>query len=87
MERDLHCVFVASGELHAQQVLAFLDAAGIDAVERGESLRKTHGLTIDSLGAVEICVDAEHLAQARTLLESVEAGAFRLGDDEPEPAE
>lgn len=74
-------VFVASGELEAQQVRAFLEAAGIPTVERGEALRKTHGLTVDGLGAVEILVDERNAAQARELLASAEAGAFRLGDD------
>jgi len=39
MDEQLRCVFVASGQMHAQQVRAFLEAAGITAMERGESLR------------------------------------------------
>jgi Putative prokaryotic signal transducing protein len=74
-------VFVASGETHAQQVRAFLEAAGIATLERGEALRNTHGLTVDGLGAVEILVNEEDAAQARELLASAEAGAFRLDDD------
>ena len=46
-------VFAANGEIQAQQVLAFLEAAGISSELRGESLRKTHGLTLDGLGMVE----------------------------------
>ena len=56
MDPQLQCVFVASGAIHAQQVRTFLEAAGISALERGESLRNTHGLTLDGLGAVEILV-------------------------------
>jgi hypothetical protein len=81
MDTQLRAVFVASGEAHAKQVLAFLEAAGIDAVERGEALRHTHGLTVDGLGAVQILVaeaDADH---ARELLNSADAGLLRLGDD------
>jgi hypothetical protein len=74
-------VFVANGEVHAQQIRAFLESAGIATVERGETLRKTHGLTVDGLGAVEILVSETDVDQARALLESAEAGAFRLGDD------
>jgi hypothetical protein len=85
MDKELRCVFVASGELHAQQVRAFLEAQGIETVERGESLRNTHGLTIDGLGAVEVCVAAADLDRARSLLESADAGHFRLGDDEKLP--
>ena len=74
-------VFVANGEAHAQQIRAFLEAAGITTIERGEALRNTHGLTVDGLGAVEILVSEEDAAQARELLASAEAGAFRLDDD------
>jgi hypothetical protein len=77
----MHCVFVASGEMQAQQVRAFLESAGIQTAMRGESLRKTHGLTLDGLGAVEILVAEEDVATARDLLASAEAGEFRLGDD------
>ena len=82
MDPQLQCVFVASGIMHAQQVRTFLAAAGIATIERGESLRNTHALTIDGLGAVEILVADEDAVQARSLLDSAEAGAFRLGEDE-----
>lgn len=81
MDAPLHRVFVASGELQAQQVRGFLEAAGISTFERGEALRKTHGLTVDGLGAVEILVEAVDADQARALLDSADAGAFRIGDD------
>lgn len=81
MDSALQCVFVANGEMQAQQVRAFLEAAGISAVERGESLRNTHGLTIDGLGAVEILVAPDDADRARALLDAADAGAFRLADD------
>ena len=83
MER---CVFTANGEIQAQQIQAFLEAAGIQSVLRGESLRKTHGLTLDGLGSVEIVVDDSDEAAARELLASAEAGQFRLNEGEdPKP--
>ncbi len=81
MDQPLRCVFVATGEIHAQQVRTFLEAAGIPAAGRGESLRNTHGLTINGLGAVEICVAEADVSRARSLLDSAEAGTFRLVDD------
>ena len=75
------CVFVANGELHARQVQAFLESVGIASAVRGEALRHTHGLTMDGLGAVEILVAPPDADQARSLLESADAGQFRLGDD------
>jgi hypothetical protein len=81
MEQPPRCVFIANGEIHASQVRAFLEAAGIPTAVRGESLRQTHGLTIDGLGAVEILVADAHGERARSLLGAAEAGQFRLGND------
>ena len=47
MEHQLRCVFVASGEMQAQQVRAFLEASGIATVTRGEALRR-HGCGPDA---------------------------------------
>ena len=80
------CVFIANGEIQAQQVRAFLEAAGIPSQSRGESLRKTHGLTLDGLGRVEVIVADLDEARARALLASAEAGDFRLDDDAPIPS-
>lgn len=80
MDRQLRCVFVANGEIHAQQVRSFLEAAGIQAAQRGESLRKTHGLTLNGIGAVEILVAEVDADRARSLLDSAEAGTFRLAE-------
>jgi hypothetical protein len=81
MDQQLRCVFVANGQIHAQQVRAFLEAADIEVVERGESLRNTHGLTLNGLGAVEILVAEADISRARSLLEAAEAGTFRLAED------
>ncbi|MCA1560566.1 MAG: DUF2007 domain-containing protein [Acidobacteria bacterium] len=81
MSQQLQRVFVANGEVHGQQVRAFLEAAGIATVVRGESLRHTHGLTLDGLGAVEIFVADTDAEQARSLLKAAEAGEFRVSDE------
>ena len=89
MHEQMQRVFVANGELHAQQVRAFLEAAGIPTLVHGEALRHTHGLTLDGLGTVEILVAPQDLDEARELLDSAEAGHLRLPDapdDEPELA-
>jgi len=74
-------VFTANGEIQAQQVRAFLEAAGISSELRGEALRNTHGLTLDGLGTVEIIVTDVDEDRARALLASAEGGEFRLDDD------
>ena len=75
------CVFMTNGEIQAQQVRAFLEAAGIASEFRGESLRNTHGLTLDGLGRVEILVADVDEDRARALLASAEGGEFWLDDD------
>jgi hypothetical protein len=85
MDRQPGCVFVANGEIHAQQVRAFLEAAGIRTAERGESLRHTHGLTLNGIGAVQILVAEVDVDRARSLLDSAEAGIFRLAGDAENP--
>lgn len=84
MDEQLRRVFVASGEMQAQQIRAFLEAEGIDSVVRGESLRHLYGLTVDGLAKVEIFVTAADEERARSLIASAEAGELRLGDDGPE---
>ena len=80
MDQQLTRVFVASGEVQAQQIRAFLEAAGVSTIERGEALRHTHGLTLDGLGAVEILVPVAQADEARALLSSADAGRFRVDE-------
>jgi len=83
MDGQGRCVFVANGQMQAEQVRAFLEASGVASVLRGESLTKTHGLTLDGLGRVEVLVAEADEEQARALISSAEAGEFRLGELEP----
>lgn len=79
--QDETCVFTASGEIQAQQIQSFLEAEGIPSELRGESLRKTHGLTVNGLGRVDVVVSRDDEARARELLASAERGLFRLDED------
>jgi putative signal transducing protein len=81
MNQPGRCVFVANGQIQAQQIQSFLQAEGITSVLRGESLSKTHGLTLDGLGTVGVFVDEKDEQRARALLASAEAGELRLADD------
>ncbi len=75
---DLISIFIAQGEPEETQVRLFLEAHGIPTTSRGEALRKTHGLTLDGIGAVEILVAPEHADDARRLLADAERGEFTL---------
>ena len=74
-------VTVVNGNLEADQVRAFLEANGIQVFLRGETLRSTHGLAVDGLGAVSIEVAAEDVSRARELLAAADAGELRLDDE------
>jgi len=74
-------VAVVSGNLEADQVRAFLEAHGIRVLLRGETIRSTHGLAVDGLGAVTIEVMEEDAARARELLAAADAGELRLDDE------
>jgi hypothetical protein len=80
MDHEWIVVFTAQGELEETQVRSFLAAHDIATTTRGEALRKTHGLTLDGLGEVEILVAPEHADEARRLLEEAERGTFTLDD-------
>lgn len=81
MNEQMRCVFVANGQIQAHQVRAFLEASGVASILRGESLSKTHGLTLNGLGRVEVLVAETEEERAQALLASAESGEFQLTDD------
>ena len=80
MQGDLIPVYTAQGEPEETQVRSFLAAHGIPSTTRGEALRKTHGLTLDGLGQVEILVAEEDADAAKRLLEQAERGELALDE-------
>ena len=82
MDSDLVVVYTAQGEFEETQVRSFLAAHDIPSSTRGEALRKTHGLTLDGLGQVEILVAADRVAEARDLLAAAEKGELRITADD-----
>ena len=81
MNNQYVVVSTAQGQFDESQLRAFLEANGIATQTRGETLRNTHGLTLDGLGAVEILVPADQADAARELLARAERGELRLADD------
>lgn len=75
-------VSTAQGQFDEGQLRAFLEANGIPTQTRGETLRITHGFSLDGLGAVEILVPREHAETARDLLARAERGELRIEDDD-----
>jgi hypothetical protein len=81
MENHWIVVFTAQGEPEETQVRSFLKAHGISTSVRGEALRRTHGLTLDGLGQVEILVAPEHADDARELLSAAEQGDLMIPEE------
>ena len=79
-------VSIVQGQVAEEQVRAFLEANGIPTQVRGETLRTTHGISIDGLGRVEILVPGDRADEARELLKDAETGKFALVPDEDPPA-
>lgn len=61
-------VHKAQGEMEAQMIRGVLEAEGIDAMLSGESVRLTHGITVDGLAEVKILVRDEDEARAREVI-------------------
>ncbi|MHC4416880.1 MAG: putative signal transducing protein [Planctomycetota bacterium] len=80
MKDEDNCVRKVNGDIEAQQIKAFLAAHGIPCEFRGESLRMTHGFTLDGLGVVRICVPMPKVEEAKELLARADAGELQLPD-------
>jgi hypothetical protein len=75
-------VSTVQGQFAEEQMRAFLEANGIPTQVRGETLRTTHGISIDGIGSVDILVARELADAARDLLSRAERGELRLADEE-----
>jgi hypothetical protein len=61
-------VWTAHGEMAAQVIRSVLESDGIDSMLSGESIRLTHGITVDGLAEVKILVRKEDEARAREVI-------------------
>jgi hypothetical protein len=72
-------IYQANGKLDAELIKAFLEAADIPVELIQESAGSTLGLTIGSLGLVDVMVQAEKADEARLRLDEMEKGKFDKG--------
>ena len=77
-------VTTVQGQFEEAQLRSFLEAHGVVTQVRGETLRSTHGLTVDGLGAVEILARKADATEAQALIERAERGELSLPDRPPE---
>ena len=61
-------VFKAQGEMEAQVIRSILEGDGIESMLSGESIRLTHGLTVDGLAEVKILVREDEETRAREVI-------------------
>ena len=67
-------VYIANGQLDAEMVQRFLEAAGIPAMISQESVGRVLGITAGPLGEVNVLVPEEKTDEALELLASMERG-------------
>ncbi|HUG44403.1 MAG TPA: DUF2007 domain-containing protein [Acidobacteriota bacterium] len=78
---DLREVFRASGEFEAQLIRSLLLDSGIDSAFEGESIRLTHGISINELGMVRILVRSEDFEEAKRIIEDAAANPLPAEDE------
>jgi predicted amidophosphoribosyltransferase len=71
-KEDLVEIWREQGEMNAQMIKSLLEGSGIESMLSGETLRLTHGLTIDGLALVRVFVRAEDAARAADIIASIE---------------
>lgn len=71
-ERDLVEVWHTQGEMEAQVIRALLESHDVPSMFRGESLRLTHGLTLDGLAEVRILVREVDGERASAIIASMD---------------
>jgi hypothetical protein len=61
-------VWTAHGEMNAQLIRSVLEGDGIESMIQGESVRLTHGITVDGLAEVRILVRKSDEERAREVI-------------------
>jgi putative signal transducing protein len=74
MTQSLVVVYTAAGQLEANIVKGMLEAAGIPAELSQESAGTAYGLTVGTMGLVDVLVTAEQAEQATALIEAMRQG-------------
>jgi hypothetical protein len=88
-EPDAYVVIsTVQGQFVEAQLKAFLEANDIPCLFRGESLRVTHAISVDGIGAAEVLVPGSKARAARELLAQAERGELAIpADDETDDSD
>ena len=77
---DWVVISIVQGQFEEGQLRAFLQANDIPTQVQGETLRSTHGLSVDGLGSVAIFVRDADAEVARALIAKAERGELVVPD-------
>ena len=77
-------ISTVQGQFVEAQIKAFLEAHDIPCQLRGETLRVTHAISIDGIGAAEVLVPSELADKARDLLARAERGELAIDESATE---
>lgn len=78
---DYVVISTVQGQFVEAQLKAFLEAHDIPCLLRGESLRVTHAISVDGIGAAEVLVPGSKAHAARELLAQAERGELAIPAD------
>lgn len=81
---DYVSVATVHGPFEEAQICSFLQGNGIPTRVRGESLRRTHGITVDGIGAAEVEVPVQFAQAARELIAMADRGELELAEGSDE---
>lgn len=73
-------VFIANGMLEAESVRILLESFGIPAFVNQESAGTTYGLTVGSLGEVEVIVPLSRIDEAKKVITEMNNGKLDNND-------
>ncbi len=83
---DYVVVATVHGPIEEAQICSFLQGNGIPTWVRGEAIRKTHGITVDGIGAAQVEVPAQFAEAARELIAMADRGELELAEGAEEDA-
>jgi len=83
MTQPLVVVYTAAGQMEANIVKGMLEAAGIPVELSQESAGTVYGLTVGTMGLVEILVPEQRADEAKALIEAMQRGD--LEEEIPNP--
>jgi len=73
-------VYIANGMLEAESVKIMLESFGITSYFNQESAGTVYGLTVGSLGEVQVLVPYGQITEARKIIEDMRAGKLEIDD-------